>query len=82
MNLQVNAGMVALLGVSLTLLTVIACGETLGSSAPVERPSPIPTAPTLAPIRRPPPLPPTPSQEERRIQTPTDFGYNTGAATT
>ena len=81
-------GIAILLGVSLALLTVIACAEEPAApapapvAAPTERPTPLPPAPTpvetevAAPIKRPLP-PPTPTLEERRIQTPTDYGYNT-----
>ena len=67
--------------VSLFLLAVIACAETPASPAPARtdaavevQPSPEPTS---SAVKRPPPPPPTPTLEERRIQTPTDFGYNT-----
>ena len=63
-------GIVVWLAVNLSLLTVLACAETPVSSTPATA-----TA-TLAPTRQP-PLPPTPTLEERRVQTPTDFGYNT-----
>ena len=43
------------------LLTVVACGETSVSPTPTSVPLP----------------PPTPTLEERAVQTPTDFGYNT-----
>ena len=43
------------------LLTVVACGETSVSPTPT-------SVPLLAP---------TPTIEERAVQTPTDFGYNT-----
>ena len=60
-----------LLGVSLALFTVIACGE---QYVP---PTPMPPAPP-APAPTAPPLPaPTPTLEERRVQTPIDSGYNT-----
>ena len=60
-------GIAVLLAAS--LLTVIACSE-----APA---SPTPAAATAAPApTRPPPLPPTPTLEERKVQTPTEFGNN------
>ena len=62
---------VVLLGAALMLLTVVACGE---EYVP---PPPMPPAPP-APAPTAPPLPaPTPTLEERRVQTPTDFAYNT-----
>ena len=59
-----------LLVTALLVLTVIACGE----SAPP--PAPATATATLEP-RRPPPRAPTPTLEERRVQTPTEFGNNT-----
>ena len=58
-----------LLGVSLALFTVIACGEQYVPPTPMPPlpPAPAPTAPPA----------PTPTLEERRLQTPTDFGSNT-----
>ena len=65
-----NFGIAVWLAVSLSLLTLLACADT-----PV---SPTPATDTATPARKiPPPPPPTPTLEERRIQTPTDFGYNT-----
>ena len=58
------------LTVNLSLLTVLACAETPVPSTP-------PTATATPAPKRPPPSPPTPTLEERRIQTPTDYGYNT-----
>jgi len=69
-----------LLGVSLLLLTAIACAEEYVPPTPMPPAAPAPTAvvtEVAAPVRRPPPPPPTPTLEERRVQTPTDFGYNT-----
>ena len=73
---------ILLLGVSLALLTVVACAEEYVPPTPMPPlpPAPAPTAvvtEVAAPVRRPPPPPPTPTLEERRVQTPTDFGYNT-----
>ena len=65
-----NFGIAVWLAVNLSLLTVLACADT-----PV---SPTPATDTATPARKiPPPPPPTPTLEERRIQTPTDFDYNT-----
>ena len=65
-----NIGIAIWLAVNLSLLTVLACAETAVSPTP-------PTATAiLEPTRQPPPAP-TPTQDERRIQTPTDYGNNT-----
>ena len=78
---------VVLLGVAFMLLMAVACGEESVAPAPVETEVSVSTAttfpqpastPTLIPEPRSMPLaPPTPTLEERRVQTPTDFGYNT-----
>ena len=68
MELHKTFGTVVLVATSL-LLTVVACGETSVSPTPTSVPLPAP--PSV-------PLPaPTPTIEERAVQTPTDFGYNT-----
>ena len=71
-----------LLAISLALSTVIACAEEYVPPTPMPPapPVPPPTTPPLTPTDAAPPLPlppPTPTLEERRVQTPTDFGYNT-----
>ena len=68
MGLQKNFGITVSLVVGLSL-AIAACADTPASSTPIPPATPAP-APTPA-------LPPTPTQEERRIQTPTDFGSNT-----
>ena len=68
MELHKTFGTVVLVATSL-LLTVVACGETSVSPTP-------PSVPLLAPPSVPLPAP-TPTIEERAVQTPTDFGYNT-----
>ena len=76
---------VILTAVSVALLTVIACAEEYVPPTPMPPAPPAPAAPpptavvteVEAPVRRPPPPPPTPTLEERRVQTPTNFGYNT-----
>ena len=74
MELHKTFGTVVLVATSL-LLTVVACGETSVSPTPTSAPLP---APTSVPLRASVPLsPPTPTLEERAVQTPTDFGYNT-----
>ena len=68
MELHKTFGTVVLVATSL-LLTVVACGETSVSPTPTSASLPAPTSV---------PLPaPTPTLEERAVQTPTDFGYNT-----
>ncbi len=69
MNSNTYFGIGLLLGVSLLVSTVIACAKIPVSPTPVD-------TEVAAPIKRPPP-PPTPTLEERRVQTPTDYGYNT-----
>ena len=70
MESPTNFGIAVLLAAGLLLFTVIACAET-----------PVPPTPARETasreVQRRPPLPPTPTLEERRVQTPTDFGYNT-----
>ncbi|MCE2458489.1 MAG: hypothetical protein J4G14_11850 [Dehalococcoidia bacterium] len=71
-----------LLSAALMLLAVVACAEEYVPPTPMPPapPAPAPTAvatEVAAPVRRPPPPPPTPTLEERRLQTPTDFGSNT-----
>lgn len=61
----------ALLGVCLPLWTIVACAEEYVSPPPMP-PAPPAPAPTAAPLPA-----PTPTLEERRVQTPTDFRYNT-----
>ncbi len=68
MGLQKNFRIVVSLVVGL-LMAIAACADTPAPSTPIPPATPAP-APTPA-------LPPTPTQEERRIQTPTDFGSNT-----
>ena len=68
MELHKTFGTVVLVATSL-LLTVVACGETSVSPTPTSASLPPPTSVPL--------LPPTPTLEERAVQTPTDFGYNT-----
>ena len=68
MELHKTFGTVVLVATSL-LLTVVACGETSVSPTPTSVPLPPPTSVPLSP--------PTPTLEERAVQTPTDFGYNT-----
>ena len=81
MGLNSTIRTTVLMGVSLVLLAVVACAEEYVPPTPMPPapPAPAPTAvvtEVAAPARRPPP-PPTPTLEERRVQTPTDFGYNT-----
>lgn len=72
-----------LLGLTLTLLAAIACAEEYVPPTPMPPAAaptavPVPTAPPITPMPASPPLPPpTPTLEERRVQTPTNFGYNT-----
>ena len=68
MELHKTFGTVVLVATSL-LLTVVACGETSVSPTPTSASLPAPTSVPLSP--------PTPTLEERAVQTPTDFGYNT-----
>ena len=68
MELHKTFGTVVLVATSL-LLTVVACGETSVSPTPTSASLPAPTSVPLPP--------PTPTLEERAVQTPTDFGYNT-----
>ena len=68
MESQKNFGIAVSLVAGL-LLTIAACADTRIPSTPIPPATPAP-APTPA-------LPPTPTQEERRVQTPTDFGANT-----
>jgi hypothetical protein len=68
MELHKTFGTVVLVATSL-LLTVVACGETSVSPTPTSASLPPPTSVPLSP--------PTPTLEERAVQTPTDFGYNT-----
>ena len=68
MELHKTFGTVVLVATSL-LLTVVACGETSVSPTPTSVPLPPPTSVPLPP--------PTPTLEERAVQTPTDYGYNT-----
>ena len=68
MELHKTFGTVVLVATSL-LLTVVACGETSVSPTPISVPLPPPTSVPLPP--------PTPTLEERAVQTPTDYGYNT-----
>ena len=63
-----NLGIAALLVAGL-LLAIAACAETRAPSTPIPPATPAP-APTAAPA-------PTPTEEERRIQTPMNFGSNT-----
>ena len=65
-----NFGIAIWLAVNLSLLTVLACAD-----APVS-PTPATATATLEPTRQPPSAP-TPTLEERRVQTPTDYGNNT-----
>ena len=71
MNSNTYFGIGLLLGVSLLVSTVIACAKIAVSPTPVDTEVPVPTVRSL------PPPPPTPTLEERRVQTPTDYGYNT-----
>ena len=81
MGLNSTIRTTALMGVSLVLLAAVACAEEYMPPTPMPPapPAPAPTAvvpEVAAPVRRPPP-PPTPTLEERRVQIPTGFGYNT-----
>ena len=68
-------------------MAVIACAEEYVPPTPMPPAPPAPAAPpalhtavvteVAAPVRRPPPPPTRDTLEERRVQTPTDFGYNT-----
>ena len=71
MNSNADFGIGLLLGVSLMLLTAIGCAQTPVSPTPVDTGVPVPA------VRSRPLPPPTPTLEERRVQTPTDYGYNT-----
>ena len=62
-------GTAALLAGSLLLVAAIACAETRVPSTPIPPATPLP-APTAPPA-------PTPTDEQRRIQTPMNFGSNT-----
>ena len=64
-----NSGAAALLVGSLLLVVVIACSDTRVPSTPIPPATPLP-APTAPPA-------PTPTDEQRRIQTPMNFGTNT-----
>ncbi|MCY4653988.1 MAG: hypothetical protein OXC95_12595 [Dehalococcoidia bacterium] len=64
-----NSGIAGFLIGSLLLVAVIACVETRVPSTPIPPATPAP-APTVPPA-------PTPTDEQRRIQTPTNFGTNT-----
>ena len=70
MDKNTKRGVAVLLAASLSLMLAVACTTT-----PVSPVAPTATV-TLKPTDRP-PAAPTPTLEERRNQTPTDFGYNT-----
>ena len=80
MELRKTLGTVVLATAGL-LLTIAACGETSVSPAPTSALTSVPQGPIGPPSEPGPssvPLPPpTPTLEERAVQTPTDFGYNT-----
>ena len=69
MESNMNFRMAALQIASLLLLTSVACAEPPPPSTPIPPATPLP-APTAAPA-------PTPTDEERRSQTPMNFGSNT-----
>ncbi len=69
MESTTDFGTAAFLVVSLLMMAVVACAETRVPSTPIPPATPAP-APTAPPA-------PTPTDEQRRIQTPTDFGSNT-----
>ena len=69
MESAMNSGLAGFLIGSLLLVAVIACAETRVPSTPIPLATPAP-APTVPPA-------PTPTDEQRRIQTPTNFGTNT-----
>lgn len=80
-----NFRITMMLAAVVLLLSVIACGEATEPPTPTSAPLPTPTSlplPTAAPTleKETPgvaPPAPTPTLEERAVQTPTDFGYNT-----
>ena len=63
-----DSTLMILLASALFLLAVAAFMEEYVPPTPMSPAAPAPAAP---------PLPPAPTLEERRVQTPTDFGYNT-----
>ena len=69
MESATSFGTATFLAGSLLLAAVIACAETRVPSTPIPPATPAP-APTAPPA-------PTPTDEQRRIQTPTNFGTNT-----
>ena len=70
-----NFRIATFLNASLLLLTSVACAEPPPSATPIPPATPSPALER----RKPPPFPypPTPTQDEIRLQTPTDFGSNT-----
>ena len=70
-----NFRIATFLTVSLLLLAVVACAEPPPPATPIPPATPAPAFER----RKPPPFPypPTPTQDEIRLQTPTDFGANT-----
>lgn len=81
MGLSSTIRTTVLMGVSFTLLAAVACAEEYVPPTPMPPAPPAPAStavvPEVADPDRRPPSPPTPTLEERRVQTPTDFGYNT-----
>ena len=69
MESPTNFGTAVLLAGSLFLVAAIACAQTRVPSTPIPPATPLP-APTAPPA-------PTPTDEQRRIQTPMNFGSNT-----
>ena len=73
MNESAKLGLVTSLAGSLLLLAVVGCAASPAPAAP----GGTGTAVAEDPTAQRPPLPPTPTQDERDVQTPTEYGNNT-----